>query len=557
MVIKKANAKHVTFTHELSVTYVYPWTSWIGDSITVKQRKPLPKFQKPQILYAFDPAIKVPRDLERPTNYKGPRAPEWEPKRPQEYSKEFKRLTLARCMLDAYDNYCDLQDIGKDSPRRNWIRDNKTFLHVNGKPIGNKPKNKNKEKPTALVSPKTSSRKFSVGTDCSGMDTPIQALRNLGLDFTHSFSSETDPDAIKTILANHKPERIEGDISTRDLQTTPYVDVYIAGFPCQPFSQAGKQQGFQDDKGRGTVFLHILKYITHRLPKVFILENVKGLVTMDKGKHLKSILGGLNGIQDQSGNNAYDVTYEILNTKEHGIPHNRPRWYCVGILKNRCQSKKNHPEETPPWEQEDDSPSLSSSKETCEEGRQSFGFPKPIGCPSIEKFLDCDTNQTPHDDPSRPNNATVTKNVTKAVEAILADGHDPYRSPYIVDCDASPSRTKHIWDVSPCITRSRQNGHWITNQRRRMNKAEMLRLQGMDPSTFVTDVSSSKLGQQIGNAMSVNVIERILIAALKAANIVRGRKTSSKDGKTALPSQNCCNQSSPNPHPRGFTKISH
>ena len=65
-----------------------------------------------------------------------------------------------------------------------------------------------------------------------------------------------------------------------------------------------------------------------------------------------------------------------------------------------------------------------------------------------------------------------------------------------------------------------------------MNKAEMLRLQGMDPSKFVIDVSSSKLGQQIGNAMSVNVVERILIAALKAANIVRGKKTAVKGRKT-------------------------
>ena len=513
----------------MSEMYIYLWTDEIGDSISEKQTKRLPRFKKPQLVYAFDPKIKVPRDLETPSNSKGPRAPEWQPKPIPEHNDEFKRLTAVGAMVDAYNNYCDLQDIGDHSPRRNWSRDHKTFLHGLGKAEGNKTKNKNKKPPKALASPRASSTQFSVGTDCSGMDTPIQALRNLELDFKHKFSSETDPDAIKTIMANHKPERMEGDISNRDLNTTPYVDVYIAGFPCQPFSAAGKQQGFQDEKGRGTVFLHILQYIQSKQPKVFILENVKGLATMDKGKHMKAILKGLNDIQDKkTGKQAYYVTYDIMNTKEHGIPQNRPRWYCVGILKNICQSKKNNPEETPLGEQEDDSPLQTSSKETCEEGPQSFRFPEPIGSPSIETLLDCDTNTVPYNDPSRTHNATVTKNVAKAIDAILADGNDPYRSPYIVDCDASPSRTKHMWDVSPCITRSRQNGHWITNQQRRMNKAEMLRLQGMDPSKFVIDVSSSKLGQQIGNAMSVNVIERILIAALKAANIVRGEKTQFK-----------------------------
>ena len=534
MVSAKAKARRVTFTKELSVMYIYTWTDEIGESITTKQTKPLPRFKKPQIVYAFDPKIKVPRDLDKPSYYRGPRAPEWQPKPIPEYTDEFKRLTTVRAMLDAYNNHCDLQDIGEDSPRRDWGRDHKTFLQRPGKAKGDKTKNKNKKPSIALASPKASNTTFSVGTDCSGMDTPIQALRNLELDFTHKFSSETDPDAIKTIMANHKPERMEGDISTRDLNITPYVDVYIAGFPCQPFSVAGKQQGFQDDKGRGTVFLHILQYIQQKRPKVFILENVKGLATMDKGKHMKAIIKGLNDIQDKkTGKQAYDVTYDILNTKEHGIPHNRPRWYCVGILKNRCQSKKTNPEETPLGEQEDDSPLQSSSKETCEEEHQTFRFPKPIGCSSIEELLDCDTNKVPHNDPSRTHNATVTRNVTKAIDAILADGNDPYRSPYIVDCDASPSRTKHMWDVSPCITRSRQNGHWITNQKRRMNKAEMLRLQGMDPSKFVIDVSSSKLGQQIGNAMSVNVIERILIAALKAANIdcAGGEKPFQKMGK--------------------------
>ena len=290
------------------------------------------------------------------------------------------------------------------------------------------------------------------------MDTPIQALQNMKLDFVHKFSSETDNNAIKTIMANFMPEKIEGDITKRELKNTPYVDVYIAGFPCQPFSIAGKQQGFHDEKGRGTVFFHVLKYIQTKRPKVFILENVKGLATMDNGKHMRAILKGLTDIQEK-GKQVYFVSHEIMNTKDHGIPHNRPRWYCVGIRKDTYEIKKKKPEETPKGEQEERSPSHQPSKETREEGPTPFVFPKAIGCPSIETLLDNVQIDVPHS-----TNATVTKNVNKAIDIIRKDGRDPDTEPYIVDCDASPSRTKHMWNISPCITRSRHNGHWITNK---------------------------------------------------------------------------------------------
>ena len=143
MVSTKAKARRVTFTQELSVMYIYPWTDEIGDSLAKKQTKPSPSFKTPQIVYAFDPKIKVPRDLEKHSYYRGPRAPEWKPKPLPEYSDEFERLTTVGAMLDAYNNYCDLQDIGEDSPRRDWSRDHKTFLHPPGKAKGNKTKNKN------------------------------------------------------------------------------------------------------------------------------------------------------------------------------------------------------------------------------------------------------------------------------------------------------------------------------------------------------------------------------------------------------------------------------
>ena len=75
----------------------------------------------------------------------------------------------------------------------------------------------------------------------------------------------------------------------RDNSTAPYVDMYIAGFHCQPFSTMGKRQGMDDDQGRGIVFFGILNYIQTKLPKIFILENVKGFSTIDKGRTLELV----------------------------------------------------------------------------------------------------------------------------------------------------------------------------------------------------------------------------------------------------------------------------
>ena len=108
--------------------------------------------------------------------------------------------------------------------------------------------------------------------------------------------------------------------------------MYVAGFPCQPFSSAGKQQGFKDSRDRGTIFFNVLEYITAKQPKIFVLENVKGLVVLDGGKCLKTILKALHSIKPPAGGEpCYEVHHRVLNTKDHGVPQSRPRWYCVGI----------------------------------------------------------------------------------------------------------------------------------------------------------------------------------------------------------------------------------
>jgi len=321
-----------------------------------------------------------------------------------------------------------------------------------------------------------------VGTDCSGMEAPIQALQGLGVNFVHNFSCDIDKFARATIEANFPPRgEIYEDITKRDNRNL-YCDIYVAGFPCQPFSLGGKQQGFEDEKGRGLIFFRVKDYIAKNKPKLFMLENVKGIMSVSEGKYFHAILAELKKI------GAYDVEWKVLNTKEHGVPHSRPRLYIVGIRKDVNTG--------------------------------AFAFPEPIKCPSIERFLDARKRSLAEDGAPPASQGTASRNVKIAKRTISKEGNDPVKQPWIVDIDSTTPRMGWALDVSPCITARRNDGHWVTNRGRRMSKPEMMRLQGMNPTKFVVAVSKNELGRQIGNTMSVNVLERILVSALPAARLV-------------------------------------
>ena len=115
----------------------------------------------------------------------------------------------------------------------------------------------------------------------------------------------------------------------------------------------------------------------------------------------------------------------------------------------------------------------------------------------------------------------VLQNLHKARQSIIASGGRPEHEPWVVDCDSSLRYSNYMHNVSPCLTKSRARGHWLLHKNRRMNINEMLRLQGFNPAQVAVAVSECTLGQQIGNAMSVNVIERVLNHALQAAGLTR------------------------------------
>lgn len=97
----------------------------------------------------------------------------------------------------------------------------------------------------------------------------------------------------------------------------------VGGFPCQAFSVAGKRLGFQDT--RGTLFFEIARILAHKRPRHFLLENVKGLLSHDEGKTFATILGVLSDL-------GYRVEWQVLNSKDFGVPQNRERVFFVGHL---------------------------------------------------------------------------------------------------------------------------------------------------------------------------------------------------------------------------------
>lgn len=127
------------------------------------------------------------------------------------------------------------------------------------------------------------------------------------------------------------------DIFGLDISQIPKFDILISGFPCQSFSQSGKQQGFAD-KTRGTIFFKLLEILKEKKPKYFILENVKNLISHDKGKTWDTIYNSLTEV-------GY-LTYPkpiIASPLHFGVPQNRERVFIIGINKDLEQLLKPYP----------------------------------------------------------------------------------------------------------------------------------------------------------------------------------------------------------------------
>ena len=151
------------------------------------------------------------------------------------------------------------------------------------------------------------------------------ALRNLGVDghCSFEFCCDVDKSCKKFIMQNSPPKKFFDDIKLRDPLAAPPCDLYVAGFPCQPFSRAGLRQGTEDVQGRGTIFEYILAYLRAHRPRAIILENVEGLQATVFKETFNEMLGTLRVIKGNTGQPRYMVSRRVVNTAKWGLPHDR------------------------------------------------------------------------------------------------------------------------------------------------------------------------------------------------------------------------------------------
>lgn len=145
------------------------------------------------------------------------------------------------------------------------------------------------------------------------------AFKKSGINAKCVLSSEINEKACETYNLNFG-EYPSGDI--KDITEIEPFDFLLGGFPCQPFSYAGKRKGFGDT--RGTLFFEIERILQTYQPKAFLLENVRGLYTHDGGRTFETIITKLHDL----GYGTYDL---LLNSSDFGVPQNRVRLYILGI----------------------------------------------------------------------------------------------------------------------------------------------------------------------------------------------------------------------------------
>ena len=262
----------------------------------------------------------------------------------------------------------------------------------------------------------------------------------------------------RTVYARHFPRvPIYKDATKLTGEEFGEIDIICAGFPCQTFSIAGKRLGFEES--RGTLFFEIARLARQKRPRLLLLENVKGLLSHDRGKTFANILATL----DELG---YDAEWQVLNSK-YFVPQNRERIFIIGHLRG-----------TPRREifpiKEDYSVNLRTSKETQVKGKRirdkiagaiDANYAKGGGSRTMIACI----MQSHNKQNGRKVNTDYTFALTTREEQIIADGH----------------RIR-------CLT-----------------PVECERLQGF-PDNYTEGISDTQRYKCLGNAVTVPVIEYIL-----------------------------------------------
>ena len=171
-------------------------------------------------------------------------------------------------------------------------------------------------------------RVVRLATSFSGIGAIEHSFHRLGLKCQIQFAGDIDDHCKKAYFANYPISEEKWHDDVHNFDAKPYkgkVDLFVGGAPCQAFSLRGKHGGFEDT--RGTLFREFARVVIECQPKVFIFENVKGMLSHDRGRTWKVIK---DTFENYCG---YNVYYQVLNAKDYGIPQSRERIFCIGFKK--------------------------------------------------------------------------------------------------------------------------------------------------------------------------------------------------------------------------------
>lgn len=311
-------------------------------------------------------------------------------------------------------------------------------------------------------------KNYKVGSMFAGIGGICLGFKQAGADII--WANEIDKNACITYRTNFGNNYlVEDDIKNIDTRDIPEIDILTAGFPCQPFSIAGYQKGFTDD--RGNLFFEIVRVLKDKKPKAILLENVKNLASHDKGNTFKVIKETLEA-------NGYFIKEDILNTAEYGnIPQNRERIYIVGFR--------------------------------TKEERDKFEFPKPLKLTkSIYDVIKFDEKK---EDSYYYNNSKYYDTLKETMKN--QDTVYQWRRIY---CRENKNK------LCPTLTANMgTGGHNVPLIRdnydiRKLTPKECLLFQGFPMDYKIPkNMSNSHIYKQAGNAVSVPVIQRIAENILK------------------------------------------
>jgi len=274
------------------------------------------------------------------------------------------------------------------------------------------------------------------------------------------FSSEIDKFARSTYRVNYN-ETPHGDITKIKTEDIPKHDILLAGFPCQPFSNAGLRKGFQDS--RGTLFFEIERILEGKDTPAFLLENVRNFMTHDNGNTMKTIVDILENKLN------YEVHYKVLNAKDFGLPQNRARVYIIGFKKNLLTNLN-----------------------------LDFKFPEPIKAKTRlgdileenvdEKYIISDKLYEGH---------------LRRLESHKKKGNGFGFSLFNHESTYTSTLSKRYYKDGSEILIDRADGN-----PRKLTPRECARLQGF-PEDFIIPISDTQAYMQFGNSVPVNVIKAI------------------------------------------------